>query len=423
MVQLGVDAVPYFFLAYAHTPERPWVVRLYRDICTEVFERTTLPAAAKVGFMDDGIPLGGDWKDEVARALATCRVFVPLYSPRYFTRQECGIEWHAFAQRILDHQARRSEMPSVIVPALWTPVDVDDIPEVAQSIQMNHGDLGAEYAREGFYTLIKNSLYEHAYLKAVQQLAKHIIRAAESNLRPCQVRDFGTRRNAFEQPDRTAPADRRLILVTAAPTVNQLPAGRSAEFYGPTSNDWNPFHPGSQQSIVEYAAAVARLNSYEPTLMSFDEGFELFADRDPGAGLGLLLIDAWATVDEKVSRRLRTLDSLDLGWVGTMVPWNLRDSQTQNNADELRRNLRAALPRRLGEARPFAPTNSARILTLEQFRTRLPEVVEGALFRYLNHVEAHPPAGAVPPRPRLTVPGERGSPGLEKPYPGVPDDD
>ena len=104
------DGTPYFFLGYAHTPEKPWVEKLYREICAEILERTTLPVSVEVGFMDgSGIPLGGDWRDEVARALATCRVFVPLYSPRYFTREECGVEWHAFAQRLIDHRARHRD--------------------------------------------------------------------------------------------------------------------------------------------------------------------------------------------------------------------------------------------------------------------------------------------------------------------------
>ena len=48
-------------------------------------------------------------------------------------------------------------------------------------------------------------------------------------------------------------------------------------------------------------------------------------------------------------------------------------------------------------------TKAETLLTnLEQFRLRLPDVLDGALFRYLNHVEAHPPAGHIPPRPRLT---------------------
>lgn len=397
------DGTPYFFLGYAHTPEKPWVEKLYRDICAEILERTTLPVSVEVGFMDgSGIPLGGDWRDEVARALATCRVFVPLYSPRYFTREECGVEWHAFAQRLIDHRARHRDAIAAIVPALWTPVEPEDIPDAARRIQMNHADLGTDYAREGFYTLIKNTLYREAYVTAVQRLARHIIRAAQtSRLEPCGVRELGPPRNAFGMPGRRAPADRKLNLIVAAPTADQLPPGRSRDYYGNSSKDWNPFHPWSRQNIAEYAAGVARLNSYEPQMLNFDEGCELFARGDPADGLGLLLVDAWAVLDTDLARRLAELDSRDVSWVGTMVPWNTDDPETRQHGAELRDRLRDLLPNRLGEARPFTSTNATRIGTLEEFRTKLPDVLEGALLCYLNHADAHPPPGAIPPRPRL----------------------
>jgi FxsC-like protein len=407
------ELAPYFFLSYAHTPQKAWVEKLYEDICSEILERTTLPIHVDAGFIDrQGIPLGGDWREEVGRALATCRVFVPLYSPRYFTRRECGIEWHAFAQRILDHRAREPSTPTPIVPAIWTPVRHADIPDAARPIQMNHADLGADYAREGFYTLIKNNLYREEYVTAVQRLAQHIIRAAETPLRPCQVRDLGPPRNAFDMPARQGPADRRLTVVVAAPSSDQLPDGRSEEFYGASAVEWNPFHPGSRQPIGEYAAGVARLNSYQPSLLALEDALDFFAAADPSNGLGLLLVDAWAGRDESLSRRLRALDDLRLGWVGTMVPWNSDDLQTRSCAADLHSRLQTLMPHRLGETRPFAPVNS-KISTLEQFRARLPDILEGALFRYLDHVEAHPPPGTIPPRPRLSGPDERHTTGRE----------
>jgi FxsC-like protein len=407
-------SAPYFFLGYAHTPENLWVEKLYRELCCEVFERTTLSVSspAGVGFMDRSfISPGGDWREEIARALATCKVFVPLYSPRYFTREECGREWHAFAQRIIDHRARRPGDPSdVIVPALWTPVDLERIPEVAQRIQMNHVDLGVDYAREGFYTLIKNNLYRQEYITAVQRLAQHIIRAAETAcLQPCRVEDFGQPRNVFDTGNK-APADRRLNIIVAAPTEDHFPEGRSANFYGRSSKDWNPYHPLSRQAIAEYTVGVARLNSYEPTVLTFDEGCELVEERDPSSGLGLLILDAWVGVDESLARRLVQLDAPGVDWIGTMVPWNMADPQTRANADTLRARLRRLLPNRLGAARPVTAVNSTRISTLEEFRSKLPEVLEQALLRYINYAEAHPPAGRVPPRPLLS--------GFDDPYEG-----
>lgn len=409
MTATGTDPAPYFFLGYAHTPERPWVEKLYREICSEVMERTSVPVNFDVGFMDGSpAPLRGFWREEVARALATCKVFVPLYSPRYFTCRECGIEWHAFAQRVLDHRAIHADNNAVIVPALWTPVDPVDMPEVARGIQMRHADLGDDYAREGFYTLIKNSLYQREYITAVQRLAVHIIAAAEaSQLRQCDVRDLGPPRNAFDMPGRGAPADRRLNVIVAASTEDRLPTGRSKNFYGRSPNDWNPFYPSTRQVIADYAANVARLNSYEPTVLGLDEGCDLLAKSDPAVGLGLLLVDAWAVNDHDLASRLAQLDDSGGGWVATMVPWNMDDPETRQHSVELREKLRELLPHRLGRARPFTAANSTGISTLEDFRTKLPDALEGALHSYLNNAEAHPPRGAIPPRPHLSGWGER----------------
>jgi len=74
----GSDDAPYFFLAYAHTSEQQWVKKLFRDLCTEIRERTAIPSTAQVGFMDDQILVGANWRDSLHGALAACRTFVPL---------------------------------------------------------------------------------------------------------------------------------------------------------------------------------------------------------------------------------------------------------------------------------------------------------------------------------------------------------
>lgn len=399
-------ATPFFFLAYARTPEKPWVQRLFRELSREVYERTTFPDSDSVGFMDiTGISPGQDWRDEIYWALATCKVFVPLYSPRYFASVECGREWHAFAQRTLDHHARNPMVQSAIVPALWAPINLSGLPEVAQRIQIDHADLGDEYAREGFYTLIKNKLYHEQCVTAVQRLAQHIIRAAyASRLQPCRVSDLSRPENAFEPPERSVPGDQRLNVIIAAPTLDRLPNGRSPSYYGQFSEDWNPFHPQTHQSIADYAAGVARLNFYNPTILTLDEGCDLLAGRDPAEGLGLLLVDAWASEDDEMARRLARLDALKIEWMGTMVLWNMEDVQTQTNADRLYKKLQALLPNRLGRNRPMTPVNSTRIRSVGELRTKFPGVVEHALRRYLDYADARPPACQVPPHPRLLGP-------------------
>src|SRR5690242_4825127 len=90
---------PYFFLSYARTPRLPddpgdpdkWIAKLYEDLCTNVIQFAK-GKSPNVGFMDREIFPGEQWPNRLAQALACCRVFVPLYSPRYFESEECGKE-------------------------------------------------------------------------------------------------------------------------------------------------------------------------------------------------------------------------------------------------------------------------------------------------------------------------------------------
>ncbi|MFK0134629.1 TIR-like protein FxsC [Streptomyces rubiginosohelvolus] len=121
------DHRPYFYLSYAHTPRGEadgrdpdmWVERLYRDLCGHVMAMTDLPAGAPAGFMDREIRSGEGWSERLGEVLATCRVFVPLFSPRYFASEMCGKEWHAFEQRAIRHRASTDQPAEAIVPALW----------------------------------------------------------------------------------------------------------------------------------------------------------------------------------------------------------------------------------------------------------------------------------------------------------------
>ena len=71
---------------------------------------------SEAGFMDRENSLGTEWSPELISALARCRVFVPLYSRRYFESDNCGREWFAFARREVNHQARRGDLVYAMVP-------------------------------------------------------------------------------------------------------------------------------------------------------------------------------------------------------------------------------------------------------------------------------------------------------------------
>ena len=191
--------VPYFFLSYARTPRHDrhssadpdyWVHKFYDDLSAEVLQHIRSSSA---GFMDREIRLGMQWSGELTTALATCRVFVPLYSPRYFDSENCGKEWYAFSKRVLDQRARQPNIQTAIVPALWVPVAEDSLPDVAKAIQFDHHSLGDKYGQVGFSGIIKVNRFSDDYILAVQNLARRIVEVADkTRIDPGWHTDFDT---------------------------------------------------------------------------------------------------------------------------------------------------------------------------------------------------------------------------------------
>ena len=126
----------------------------------------------EAGFMDRENKIGAQWSPELTSALARCRVFVPLYSRRYFESDNCGREWFAFARREITNRARGRPIVDAIVPALWTRLTREKLPYVAQSVQFDHKILGERYCAEGFYGIMKLQNYRADYHRAVHRLGR-----------------------------------------------------------------------------------------------------------------------------------------------------------------------------------------------------------------------------------------------------------
>jgi FxsC-like protein len=408
------DPAPYFFLSYAHTPKQDpndpgdpdkWVVNLFRDLCAHIMNMTNLPHGARAGFMDRELRSGSDWPFRLAQALATCRVFVPLYSQRYFGSERCGKEWFAFSLRVLNHTARGAEPAEAIIPALWVPVGLGTLPEPARSIQFDHRTLGDRYGTHGFYGIIKLSRYKNDYEEAVYELARRIVDVAERTaIGPAEPTHYDTLESAFGRQEPNLPGDRRIRVTVVAPDVTGLPPGRGAYHYGQTAREWNPYRPDSVRPLADHAADLIRNLDYRPDAGCLDEDADELLSDDPPTGPGLLLVDAWATVDPGCHKTLRRLDALSKPWISVMVPWNRLDAETTSAAAKLRHSLETSLHHKLAEGRIASRTAVNGVPSLEEFGMALPAVVRAAARQYLKHAQAFPPAGPVVERPRLRGP-------------------
>ncbi|MFJ5810093.1 TIR-like protein FxsC [Streptomyces sp. NPDC093093] len=421
---------PYFFLSYAHTPRfgaggpdpDMWVERLFRDLCSHVMALTDLPAGSEAGFMDREIRSGEGWSERLGTALATCRVFVPLFSPRYFASEMCGKEWFAFAQRAIQHGAASNQPAEAIVPALWVPVPPSQLPGPAERLQFNHNTFGERYVTDGLYGLIKLRGYAEQYERAVYELAKRIVRVAETvRLDPVRPVDYRVVPSAFGSSDNPT---RSLHVTVAAASRHDLPQGRSPEYYGDSALDWNPYHPASQRPVALIAEDLVRNLNYQTTIGSFDDEAGHFDSKQPPTRPEILIVDRWAVEDEQRRRRLAAFDQESRPWINVVVPWNRYDHQSRAKENELAHRLEDTMPVKMSQGRAACRAAANGVANMETLGQILPQVVEAAAQQFLRHAQVYPPAGNThTERPRLIGPmGMNGPPApLPPPAPFPPD--
>ncbi|GAA1977673.1 TIR-like protein FxsC [Catenulispora subtropica] len=317
----GDGSSPYFFLSYARhhhageaqdteDPDR-WTLRFFEDLTFEVTELTTLPRGAQPGFMDRDVRVGQRWRQRISEALAACRVFVPLYTPRYFTSLSCASEWYLFQARQSAHELTSGARPEAIIPVLWLPIPDTELPAAAQALQFDHHTLGEAYARLGFLQLIRLARYQDEYQLAIHALARHVVQVAHDGA-PQAARpvDFTTLHGRFETADGLFEAAGELVRRAGGRPSLPLPGPRppslggaeqlalppgTGELWKPTSttgpraeknaetHDKTVVSGGSESGSAEPATGAPSVASGEPGPARPIDGEALPAAVDPSA--------------------------------------------------------------------------------------------------------------------------------------------
>ena len=127
------------------------------------------------------------------------------------------------------------------MPALWTRLDRDQIPAIAQTFQYAHPELGERYCSDGFYGIIKLRNFHADYQRAVHRLAERIIEVGDKSVahgdddvQRMERKDFESLSSAFGPTSAGRTTSGHLQITVLAHDTSTLPQGRARDYYGDT---------------------------------------------------------------------------------------------------------------------------------------------------------------------------------------------
>nr|WP_269084267.1 TIR-like protein FxsC [Streptacidiphilus carbonis] len=405
---------PYIFLSYAHAHDplpvpmggdgsrpRPHpdhlVHKFFADLCALITELNDIAVAVPsgVGFMDRHLRPGVQWTAELSQALAYCRVFVPLYSPRYFRSVNCGQEWQAFSRRQVFSSRPDGRRTSAVVPVLWVPQDSGSLPKCATGLQYKHVEFGPAYAQEGMYSLARFGYLQDAYDYALNRIAREIVAvAAETKV----VVDhhhgaYSALPSAFETTD----ASPRLRISVLAGDRRSAPPERSSSCYGETPSEWQPYDPGPDDglSLAEHAARIAGELDFQASIHVFDDEADTVLSGSGPVAPELMLFDRWSLLNPIKRDLARKFDRVNPGWVSMLRPWCRNDPQREQG-EQLLRDLEAETfaSRRRGASKPSFDDVQLQLPTIETFSEMVPRAAIRAWHAYQS--QRRPTSPTVP---------------------------
>lgn len=378
-----------FFLSYANADADGYVTMFFTDLAREV-QQLTGAGTAETGFRDQtSLRTGSVWPQELMEALNTARAFVPLYSPNYFASEFCGREWTLFAARVERYRRQNNgDVPPTVLPVQWVPAPY--LPEVAQQIQYGHEALGAVYAKEGLFYLLRLKRYRDDYLEVLHRLAQRLVEVTErypmppldadypvadavsafaagplagrNNRRPGSSTTWDTFvSGALPAPPRDPPGPRAVparprlgpkhvhFVVVSAPSRELAEAGirDRLHHYGARAFDWAPYRPELEQRISVFAQAVAADQDLTSNLAEAAEVLAILDRAGERNELVVLLVDVWTTRLAAYRRHMLDYDVRNEPSSAVILPWSRLDDETVANSDRLYEYLSQAFPRNI----------------------------------------------------------------------------
>jgi FxsC-like protein len=383
----------YFYLSYAHSaplvadslPDSDhWVGILFKDLSREVAAMVGARGGNPVGYFDDLVRPGADWKTELAGVLGATDVFVALYSPGYFNKSWPLQERESFRRRF-DARAG-DDADQRVLPVLWVPLHAHaHAAERAAALSLGAGI--PEYAENGLRALCRLAAYQEQYRTILVRLARRIVEIAGS----ARPRPGGP--VTIDVPvDSAKQTDMSFAVAVLAPSRTDLPDDRSASPYGGTARSWQPYRDVQKFPIAEYAANVAERLGLPTRIVDWRSAVRALADSPT-----LVLIDPWIADTPGGTAALAALSADLPEWVTPLLVADRRDPQYAGRGTA----LIAEVADRLGAQ----GRRVRRILNVEQLVRVMPSLINDTCRRYLKNAPVSLPKGSLRALPRI-APGE-----------------
>ncbi|WP_326575375.1 FxsC protein [Streptomyces sp. NBC_00487] len=400
--------MPMFFMSYARVPvprhrdasqdPNRLVFRFFDELRGKV-ARLTNSTPEQAGFIE----LPGTPGEKSIEALYACRVFVPLYSKRYFSNPQCGKQWTAVTQAV------QGIRPS-IVPVLWTPHLPTALPEKVNGQYFETpagiGEAAENYASMGLHWLLDQMLDvperpapedEQAVAQVAAQvdqvtdwLAQRIVDQAARVPERTRISSGGGRPltlagldDAFADPPFASP----LRITVLAPTEEQLPGGRDNTRYGPRVDDWRPYGPAFGP-LVEQMEALARNMGFQPSVLPFHKTRAELRGTGLPAAPWILVVDPWALEIPQMAAQAREFDRARHPWTAVLSTLAEDDPQTKEESDRLRGLLTTCFPRFIGEGRTGEQAAVRGLAGADVFSRWFGELAEATKIRYLRYIHS-----------------------------------
>jgi FxsC-like protein len=411
--------MPQFFLSYARADvyirgsQDPLLDAFFDQLSNEASFRGGR-AIGLTGFLDREQRTGASWPHTTGKALSTCSVLVPVYSPNYFSSHACGQEWHAFSERLSAHQQATGEWPEAILPVWWIP-PAQELPEAARYLQHTRDQFGPEYREHGLRTLMMNSRYESQYQDFLEGFAQQVVAAARRPAPPARLPDLMTEPSAFTAAaGRTRPrtlegtrarGPKTVRFVVAAAGRAEMEAIRTVlDGYGDDYTDWSPFHPACTDPIAMRAQGVANDQKMLSGLLPADESlFTLLEEARRQMELVVVIVDPWSVELPAYAGLFTRLDMIRSGNSAILVPGDNPDA-AEGVPEDTRLKLYAFLGNwKDGGERAYREDMSS----IEDFETVLGEILVDIRARIVSRARTMALVTEAGPlsRPVLTGPG------------------